>query len=111
MEIKYHSPARRNALGADGHRQLGEIVNSVQNDVYFKCIVIHGGNMYCSGNDLADMVEIYSMNKEQAKETLREGIYNGMIKSIEALKNSIKPVICVVAGPAVGIGFTQLCHA
>ena len=62
--------------------------------------------MYCSGNDLADMVQIYGMKPEQAQQALKRGIYEGMIKGISALKNSLKPIICVVAGPAVGIGFT-----
>lgn len=53
FEIKFHNPKRKNAIGTDPERRLGELVKQAGEDDEVKVILLHGGNYFSSGNDLS----------------------------------------------------------
>ena len=52
FEIKFHSPKDRNALTGQAQALLTKLFTIVNDDKNIKCVVIHGGKYYGSGNNL-----------------------------------------------------------
>jgi Delta3-Delta2-enoyl-CoA isomerase len=75
-----------------------------------KCIVLHGGQIFSAGND----VEAFEIGREDVSfidKMVKEMIRTSLNRLMESLLNLEKPLIALVSGFAVGIGFTMLSMA
>lgn len=111
FEIKIHNPKMRNALTSDTMLEIANLINSVQNDSSVKVILLHGGKYYSSGNDLTSFRQMVTGNKEDIIKLTEHSLKVKMAGWCMAMAKSVKPVICVVRGSALGIAFTNMAHA
>lgn len=108
LEIKIHNPSKMNAISNDPEKKIGEIVTAAQTDDTVKVILIHGGSFFSSGNDLSMFMK--PMTKELLQ-SAENSVKNIMVGMLLALNTSIKPIVMVVRGAAIGIGCTMTAHS
>lgn len=114
FEIKIHNPAKKNALGLEPEKKVTELINQCQEDEEVKVIMLHGGKFFSSGNDLSVFGGRDKDGKRLGFEKLlaiaEDGVLNIMVGMLMAMAKSVKPIVAVVRGAALGIGFTLLSH-
>ncbi len=100
--ITLNRPDVLNAFNNTLLRELGKAVKAAAKDVSVRCLVITGaGRAFCSGQDLAEVLERYkSPEPIDLGERLRNN-YNPIVKSIRTMD---KPVLAAVNGVAAGAG-------
>ena len=85
----------------------------VNDDDDVKMILLHGGSFFSSGNDLGAFADAFK-NKESPAKMLEKADYGvntvltGMLLNMSKCN---KPIVTVVRGGSVGIGFTMLSHS
>ena len=112
LEIKYHNPTKRNAANAECQLLMARLVENAQTDTSIKVILIHGGLFYSSGNDISRLASSQGKNMDmlEIQNALSYGCEYAMAQVLKALKNSVKPVVGLIRGAAIGIGFTTIGH-
>lgn len=108
LEIKFNTPQNRNASTGEGQLVMSKLIKDAQNDLNIKVILIHGGKYYSSGNNLAALSNFSDF--EKVKKFGHAGIFDGMNPFLRSINDSVKPIVSVVRGGAIGIGFTTLSH-
>jgi 2-(1,2-epoxy-1,2-dihydrophenyl)acetyl-CoA isomerase len=104
LHVRLRNPARRNALDDGSVRAFNDILESAQNDEAVRAVLISGeGDDFCSGFDIVG-------RNAAGGERPRVGAIQRRLPSqahrlIPALCGLQVPVVCAVAGYAVGIGF------
>ena len=77
--------------------------------------MLHGGRFFSSGNDLSVFggrdANGKRMSVEKMIEMAEDGVMNVMVGMLLAMAKSVKPIVAVVRGKSLGIGFTLLSHA
>lgn len=106
LEISYWNHKRKNAVTGDGQRVMGRLIQAAQNNKEIKVIFIHGGLFYCSGNELSKLANSYSMEEEEKINESSFGVEHLMQVCLMAIHNSKKPIVGLVRGQSIGIGFT-----
>lgn len=109
LEIKIHNPKKMNAIGTPPEMRIAEIVTAAQTDDNVKVILLHGGSFFSSGNDLSMFMK--PMTDEERLHIMNNGVKVVMVNMLMALNTSIKPIVTVVRGAAIGIGFTMTAHS
>lgn len=109
FEIKFHVPKTRNAITADMQKKLCEVIKIAEDDEEIKCIMLHGGKYFTSGNDI-NVFKLFATDMDAALKMAKWFSIEVMPKTVVTLASSKKPIIAVVRGGAVGIGFTALSH-
>lgn len=104
-----NTPQNRNASTGDSQLTIAKLINDAQADKSIKVILLHGGKYFSSGNNLAALTNA-GTDKEHVKSFGGRGIFDCMNPYLRAINDSIKPVVSVVRGGALGIGFTTLSH-
>lgn len=100
LTLSLNRPERKNALSLAMYSALAELINTANQDAAIRVIVLTGTDeFFTSGNDLVDF-----MNEPDIHPA------HPVVRFIDALRNSVKPVVAVVRGHAVGIGTTLLLH-
>merc|ERR1712166_1158202 len=89
--------------------RIAEIVTAAQTDDNVKVILLHGGSFFSSGNDLSMFMK--PMTDEERLHIMHNGVKVVMVDMLMALNTSIKPIVTVVRGAAIGIGFTLTAHS
>ncbi len=98
--INFNRPERKNALTLAMYAALAELIIAANDAVSVRVIVLGGTDeFFTSGNDLLDF-----MNDPQIRDD------HPVVRFMRALQDSVKPVVAVVRGHAVGIGTTMLMH-
>jgi enoyl-CoA hydratase/carnithine racemase len=98
--VTFNRPERKNALTVAMYEDLVRILSAAEQDPAVRVIVFTGtGNIYTSGNDVADF-----MNTPPA------GPDSPVFKLLTFLVDSEKPLLAAVNGAAVGVGVTMLLH-
>ena len=107
LEVVICNPKQRNAIGTPAEQKMLEIFTKASEDPNVKVILFHGGQFFTSGIDLSMFSRIKpdDMAKEAEKGVL--GVLTSMLMAMATCK---KPIVAVVRGAAVGIGFTLLNH-
>jgi enoyl-CoA hydratase/carnithine racemase len=99
LRITMSTPGKLNAVHAAMHRELAEVWRTVDRDPVTHVAMIRGeGSAFSAGGDLA-LVEEMSHDHAARIRVLREArdlVYNVI--------NCAKPIVSVMAGPAVGAG-------
>jgi enoyl-CoA hydratase/carnithine racemase len=99
--LTLNRPEALNAFDSPLYRALGAALRSAREDETVKVVVVTGaGRAFSSGQDLDEMARLAG----------GEAIDSGFPVLLEALQAFDKPLVAVVNGAAVGIGFTMLPH-
>jgi len=107
LEIKLHDPKRRNAINIDGYLHLAMLVDLAQSDSAVRVIFVHGGKFFTSGNNMTDKLDSRIMEQgEYFYHTMSALNQYGVASVVKAFKDSVKPIVGLVRGWSVGIGFT-----
>ena len=88
------------------HLKCAQLIEAAQKDDKIKVILLHGGRDFSSGNDLAVL-----QNAIKEKQDIAKVMGGGIVKMnqfLTAMQTSVKPIVAVVRGVSMGIGFTQL---
>ena len=109
FEIKLHSPKNRNAISYPMQLKLAALLKEAEADEDVKCILLHGGKYYSSGNDLSMFLKTKDLKK--AIEMAKEAVTVGMVDTIMTMARISKPLIVLVRGGCYGIAYTLLGHA
>ena len=109
FEIKLHNPKYRNAITLNMYTKLGDLIHMAEDDDDVKCILLHGGKYFCSGNDIS-MFTKYK-NLSEAMDAMRHGVEVGMASLVMGVAACKKPLIAFVRGGCYGISFTTLGNA
>ena len=104
-----HNPSRLNAFGGDQEQVMMDAINKAQDDDNVKVILIHGGSYFSAGNDLTAMAK--GMGQEKAQEKLDYALNVVMVGFLMSLAKSVKPIVMLVRGGGIGIGFTMVAHS
>ena len=107
LEISYFNHKRKNSVTGEGQMKMARLIEAAQSDVNIKVILIHGGLYYCSRNDLSALAQSGSMEEEEKIEAVHMGAYQ-MMTCLFAIFRSKKPIVGLVRGQAIGIGFTTV---
>lgn len=92
-------PERRNAIDLATYRALTAAIDDADHDPEVRCCVLTGaGNVFTSGNDLADFQQPQRPGAGEA------GLF------LRTLVGASKPLVAAVEGFAVGVGATMLLH-
>ena len=112
LEIKNHNPTKRNASNNESQLLLARLVQEAQTDSSIKVIFIHGGLFYSSGNDISilNLNQDNNLDKMKKQEIFSYGLEYCLVQVLTALKNSVKPIVGLIRGGAIGIGFTITGH-
>jgi enoyl-CoA hydratase len=99
LEIILSTPGKLNALGADGHREIGEVWRDVDRDPDTSVALLRGeGGAFSAGGDLA-LIEQMAADWHVRSRVWREAsdlVYNVI--------NCTKPIVAAIEGPCVGAG-------
>ena len=52
FEIKIHNPKKKNSFFNKTMLKLGDLFIAANKDDNIKCILLHGGDIFCTGNDI-----------------------------------------------------------
>lgn len=100
LSLTLNRPERKNALSLAMYSALADLLLAANQDPQIRVIVLTGtDDLFTSGNDLQDF-----MNEPQIHPT------HPVVRFMDALRESAKPVVAVVRGHAIGIGTTLLMH-
>lgn len=102
LVLTLNRPEKKNALTRAMYKTLATEIANAESDPKIRCVLITGnGDMFTSGNDLADFAAI-SNRKEAHPEDA-----NPLLPTLAKAKI---PLIAAVNGRAVGVGVTMLLH-
>lgn len=100
LTIQLNRPERKNALSLVMYSALADVIHQANQSSEIRVLVLKGQDeFFTSGNDLMDF-----MNDPEIRED------HPVVRFINALMRSEKPVVAVVKGFAIGIGTTLLLH-
>ena len=106
LEISYWALKKKNAVTGDGQLVMGRLIQAAQDDKNIKVIFIHGGLFYCSGNELKVLAEFGAMERDEMIDKASHGVEHLMVQCLNAINKSKKPIVGLVRGQSIGIGFT-----
>jgi peroxisomal 3,2-trans-enoyl-CoA isomerase len=108
LEIAYVNIRKKNASTADSHLKMAKLVFDAQTDESVKCILFHGGPSFSSGNDISALAAGSGMDisEDEKWNKLAFGTQHSMTQFLTNLNRSVKPVVGLVRGVAMGIGAT-----
>jgi enoyl-CoA hydratase/carnithine racemase len=100
LRIGIARPEKRNALTMAMYDALSTALEAAEQDQQVRVILLHGtANCFTSGNDLSD----FAKHPPQ-------GENSPVFRFLRTISQTIKPLLAMVSGPAVGIGTTLLLH-
>ena len=112
FEMKIHNPKKKNAIASIPELKMKQLVEAAQDNEDIKVILLHGGNFYSSGNDLTLFSDAFKNGDMDAMAKTADNAVNViMVDMLMTFSKSIKPIVAVCRGGAVGIGFTMLAHS
>lgn len=105
LEIKFNNPRRKNAFGMETQVKLQSLFIQANEDPTIKCILLHGGDFFSSGNDLSIFMNDFS--PDNIRKLAEEWVLGAMVGMLMAMFDSSKPLVVVVRGAAYGIACTM----
>ncbi len=100
LTLSLNRPERKNALSLEMYVALAELIDAANGEQQVRVVVLTGSDeFFTSGNDLQDFMKQPEIHEDHP-----------VVRFMDALRGSAKPVVAVVRGHAVGIGTTLLLH-
>jgi enoyl-CoA hydratase/carnithine racemase len=119
LTLTLNRPEKLNAFTATMMREMIDVFTKVNSDDDVGAVIVTGaGRAFCAGADLSAGANTFDANKNPARKERDAGpvetvdwsderVRDGGGRVTLALFECLKPVICAVNGPAVGIGVTM----
>jgi enoyl-CoA hydratase/carnithine racemase len=95
--VTLNVPEKRNALGAALYSALSRTITELQDETSIRALVLHGGNHFCAGGDLAAL--------DSDPLSMRAAMHVGH-RAVRALIGGRLPAVAAVNGSAFGAGFS-----
>ncbi len=100
LTIELNRPERKNALSLAMYSALADVIQQANLSTDIRVLVLKGQDeFFTSGNDLMDFMHDPEIREDHP-----------VVRFMNALMRSEKPVVAVVKGFAIGIGTTLLLH-
>ena len=95
-------PDKKNALTDAMYGKLADAIESAESDPSARVLLIRGeGDMFTAGNDVGEFAAVAAGKSEGSR---------NVIRFIQSLARSTRPLVAAVQGRAVGVGTTMLLH-
>jgi enoyl-CoA hydratase/carnithine racemase len=98
--VRMNWPEKRNALGPDDTREVGDAIESAAATARLG-VVLTGAGAFCAGGDLEQFA---ALSATVTQSELRNRIYDNVHSVLRAIRTSPVPVVAAVDGPAIGLG-------
>jgi enoyl-CoA hydratase/carnithine racemase len=99
LTLVMNRPDKKNALTDVMYGVLADRIDAARNDPAIRVIVLRGeGDIFTAGNDVMEFA------------SSKPGNLTNVLRFIQAIAETDKPLIAAVQGRAVGIGTTMLLH-
>ena len=108
FEIMIYNPKKKNAIGTPPEQKMWDLIKDANTDEKIKVILIHGGKSFSSGNDLSAFI---GTDPETMMKMGDHGVNTVMVGMLMAMATCKKPIVTLVRGIAMGIGFTLTAHS
>ncbi|HKJ63683.1 MAG TPA: enoyl-CoA hydratase-related protein [Hyphomicrobiales bacterium] len=103
LEFRLTRPAKKNALTIAMYGAMADAMEAAERDDAVRAILLTAeGDMFTSGNDLADFAQAASSGSAASLADL--------VRFLHLFAETEKPVVAAVSGDGVGIGATILLH-
>lgn len=100
LRIQLHRPERKNAITAEMYHGIASALAEGDADPAVRVMLLHGtDDAFTAGNDLGDFLA----NPPRTEDS-------HVMRFLQAISHTVKPLVGAVAGPAVGVGTTMLLH-
>ncbi|MBX2805037.1 MAG: enoyl-CoA hydratase/isomerase family protein [Hyphomicrobiales bacterium] len=104
LELRLDRPFKKNAVTIAMYAAMADALQAAEHDDAVRAIVFTAdGDMFTSGNDLADFAQAASSGSMAALADI--------VRFLHVLAGMEKPVVAAVGGDGVGIGATLLLHS
>lgn len=95
-------PDKKNALTDAMYGKLADAIEAAESDPSARVLLIRGeGDMFTAGNDVGEFAAVATGQSEGSR---------NVIRFIQSLARSTRPLVAAVQGRAVGVGTTMLLH-
>jgi enoyl-CoA hydratase/carnithine racemase len=106
LTVHLDRPNKLNAMDRQAWQGLRAAVESADNDVTLRSVVIRGDRRaFCAGNDINAMIDA------QQRGAAEDYFLEGMLPAFTAMATSQVPIVSVVEGQALGGGLEILCFS
>lgn len=100
LNIAFNRPDKKNAITQAMYAAIADALEELDRDDALRTATITGeGDMFTSGNDLSDFAS--EMDGDELPPVMR---------FLQKLPYTEKPIVAAVNGPAIGVGLTMLLH-
>ncbi len=100
LRVRLNRPEKKNALTVEMYAAMADALQSAADDPAVRAVLLSAeGDAFTSGNDLADFLQRPPTDESSP-----------VLRFLNALIGSPKPVVAAVQGLAVGVGTTLLLH-
>ena len=100
VTVRLNWPDRRNALGPNETRQVGEAIDSAGSMATYG-VALTGNGAFCAGGDLEQFVDL---STSSSAGQIRRQIYENVHSVLHSIRSCPVPVAAAVDGPAIGLG-------
>jgi enoyl-CoA hydratase len=100
VAIELNFPERRNALGPRDNHDLGDAIETA-NDEATTSVILTGRGAFCAGGHLKAFAE---ESRNRSESDIYEIVYSSVQRVIRLLSQCPVPTIAAIDGPAVGLG-------
>jgi enoyl-CoA hydratase/carnithine racemase len=95
-------PDKKNALTDAMYGKLADTIEAAESDAAVRVLLIRGeGDMFTAGNDVGEFAAVAAGKSEGSR---------NVIRFLQSLARSTRPLVAAVQGRAVGVGTTMLLH-
>ncbi len=98
--VSMNWPEKRNALGPDDTREVGDAIERAGTSA-ITGVILTGVGAFCAGGDLEQFA---ALSAKSSAHEVRSRIYENVHSVLRAIRGCPVPVVAAVDGPAVGLG-------
>lgn len=100
LHLRLNRPEKKNALTLEMYTALADALRGAEEDPEVRAVLLSGaGDAFTGGNDLRDFLERPPTDESSP-----------VLRFLNALVGSTRPLVAAVQGLAVGVGTTMLLH-
>jgi len=102
LSLTMARPDKKNALTNAMYGALADAIEGAETDTNVRVVLIRGeGDMFTAGNDVGEFAAVAAGKSEGSR---------NVVRFLQSLARSTRPLVAAVQGRAVGVGTTMLLH-